>query len=59
MRGDLDIPWGWGRSIGEDLEIGEEGFERMIVTLQSLHHSSIGYQHVRTQIGLTKKAKFL
>jgi hypothetical protein len=31
----------------------------MIVTLQSLHHGSVGYQHVHTRIGLTKKAKFL
>jgi hypothetical protein len=31
----------------------------MIVTLQSLHHGSTGCQHVRTHIGLTKKAKFL
>jgi hypothetical protein len=28
----------------------------MIVTLQSLHHDSVCYQHVRTQVGLTKKA---
>jgi hypothetical protein len=28
----------------------------MIVTLQSLHHGSIGYQYARTQVGLTKKA---
>jgi hypothetical protein len=27
----------------------------MIVTLQSLHHGSVGYQHVRTLVGLTKK----
>jgi hypothetical protein len=31
----------------------------MIVTLQSLHHGSVGYQHMRTQIGIAKKAKFL
>jgi hypothetical protein len=28
----------------------------MIVTLQSLHHGSVGYQHVRTRVDLTKKA---
>jgi hypothetical protein len=43
-----DLPRGSGRSIGGDLNAGEEGFEQMIVTLQSLHHSSVGYQHVRT-----------
>jgi hypothetical protein len=31
----------------------------MIVTLKSLHHDSVGYQHVRTRIGVAKKAKFL
>jgi hypothetical protein len=39
---------GRGRSIGGDLDIGEEGSEQMIVTLQSLHHDSDGYQHVCT-----------
>jgi uncharacterized protein YqiB (DUF1249 family) len=29
---------------------------RMIVTLQSLYHDSIGYQHVRTRVDFTKKA---
>jgi hypothetical protein len=33
--------------------------EQMIVTLQSLHHGSVGYQYVHTQIGLAKKARFL
>jgi hypothetical protein len=28
----------------------------MIVTLQSLHHGSVGYQHVRILVDLTKKA---
>jgi hypothetical protein len=32
---------------------------RPIETLQSLHHSFVGYQHVHTRVGLTKKAKFL
>jgi hypothetical protein len=54
-----DLQWGWGRSTGRDLGIGEEGSEQMIVPLQSLHHDSIGYQHVRTQIGFAEKAKFL
>jgi hypothetical protein len=56
MRLVLDVPWGRGRLIGEDLDIGEKDFEQMIVTLQSLHHGSIGYQHVRTRVGLAKKA---
>ncbi len=42
--------------IGGDLDVGEEGSEPMIVTLQSLHHGSVGYQHVRTRVDLTKKA---
>jgi hypothetical protein len=46
------------RSIGGELDVGEESFEQTIVTLQSLHHGSISYQHVRTWVGLTKKAKF-
>jgi hypothetical protein len=48
--------WGRGRSIGGDLDVGEEGSEQMIITLQSLHHDFIGYQHVHTQVDLTKKA---
>jgi hypothetical protein len=32
---------GRGRSIGGDLDVGEEGSEQTIVTLQSLHHSSV------------------
>jgi hypothetical protein len=43
-----DLPRGRGRSIGGDLDIGEEGSEQMIVTLQSLHHDSISYQRVHT-----------
>jgi hypothetical protein len=47
---------GRGRSIGGDLDVGEEGSEQTIVTLQSLHHSSVVSQHVRTRVSLTKKA---
>jgi hypothetical protein len=54
-----DLPQGRCVSIHGHLDIGEEGSEQMIVSLQSLHHGSVGYQHMRTQIGLTKKAKFL
>jgi hypothetical protein len=44
----LDLSRGRGRSAGGDLDIGAEGLEQMIVTLQSLHHWSIGYQHACT-----------
>jgi hypothetical protein len=54
-----DQPRGRGRSIGRDLNIGEEGSEQNIETLQSLHHGSVGYQHTHTRVGLAKKAKFL
>jgi hypothetical protein len=54
-----DLLRGRGRSIGGDLDIGEEGSEQTIITLQSLHYSSVGYQYMRTRISLTKKAKFL
>jgi hypothetical protein len=43
-----DLPRGRGRSIGGDLNVGEEGFEQTIVTLQSLHHGFVGYQYVCT-----------
>jgi hypothetical protein len=43
-----DLSRGRGRSIGGDLDVGEEGFEQTIVTLQSLHHNPVGYQHTRT-----------
>jgi hypothetical protein len=43
-----DLPRGRGRSIGGNLNIGEEGSEQTIVTLQSLHHGSVDYQHART-----------
>jgi hypothetical protein len=51
-----DLLRGRGRPIGGDLDIGEEGSEKTIVTLQSLHHGSDGYQHTRTWVCLTKKA---
>jgi hypothetical protein len=35
-------------SVGGDLNVGEEGSEQTIVTLQSLHHDLVGYQHART-----------
>jgi hypothetical protein len=50
-----DLPRGRDRSIGGDLNISEKGSKQMIITMQSLHHVSVGYQHVRTQVDLTKK----
>jgi hypothetical protein len=50
-----DLLRGKGRPIGV-LDDGEEGSEQTIVTLQSVHHDSVGYQHVHTQVYLTKKA---
>jgi hypothetical protein len=43
-----DLPRGRGRSIGGDLDVGEEVSKQTIVTLQSLHHDPVGYQHMRT-----------
>jgi hypothetical protein len=49
--------------IGGDLDVGEEGSEQMIVTLQSLHHGSLGHQEglslqvqLRTQARIGKNA---
>jgi hypothetical protein len=55
-----DLPRGTGKSIGGDLDVDDEGSEqRRFEPEQSLHHGSVGYQPVRTQIGLAKKAMFL
>jgi hypothetical protein len=54
-----DLLRGRDRSVGGDLDVGEDDYEQMIVILQSLHYDFVGYQHVHTQVGLTKKAKFL
>jgi hypothetical protein len=44
-------------SIGGDLNIDDEGSKQCwFEPVQSLHHCSVGYQPVRTRIGLTKKA---
>jgi hypothetical protein len=45
--------------VNEDLNVGEEGSEQTIITLQSLHYGFVGYQYTRTRVGLTKNAKFL
>jgi hypothetical protein len=55
-----DLSRGMGKSIGGDLDVDDEGFEqRRFEPVQSLHHGSVGYQPVHTQIGLTKKAMSL
>jgi hypothetical protein len=51
-----DLPRGRGRSISGDLDVGEEGSKQTIVTVQSLHHNSVGYQHTRTRVDLNMKA---
>jgi hypothetical protein len=43
-----DLLRGRGRSIGGDLDVGEEGSEQTIMSFQSLCHGSVGYQYVRT-----------
>jgi hypothetical protein len=56
----LDLPRGTGKSIGGDLKVDDEGSEQhQFKPVQSLHHGSVGYQPVHTQIGLTKKAMSL
>jgi hypothetical protein len=48
------------KSIGGDLDVDDKGSEqRWFEPVQSLHHSSVGYQPMRTWIGLGKKAMSL
>jgi hypothetical protein len=55
-----DLPRGTGKSIGGDLDVDDErSKQRRFEPVQSLHHGSVGYQLMHTQIGLTKKAMFL
>jgi hypothetical protein len=55
-----DLLRGMGKSIDGDLDVDEGGSEqRQFEPVQSLHHGSIGYQPVCTQIGLAKKAMSL
>jgi hypothetical protein len=55
-----DLPRDMDKSIDGDLDVDDEGFEqRRFEPMQSLHHGSVGYQPVRTQIGLAKKAMSL
>jgi hypothetical protein len=51
-----DLLRGTGKSIDGDLDVDDEGSEQYrFEPVQSLHHSSVGYQPVRTRIGLAKK----
>jgi hypothetical protein len=55
-----DPPRGMGKLIGGVLDIDDEGSEqRLFEPMQSLHHDSVGYQPMHTQIGLAKKAMSL
>jgi hypothetical protein len=55
-----DLPRGTGISIGGYLDVDDEGSEqRRFEPVQSVHHSSVGYQPMCTRIGLTKKAMSL
>jgi hypothetical protein len=55
-----DLPRGMGRLIGGDLDVDDEGSEQhRFEPVQSLHHGSIGYQPMRTWIGLAKKSMSL
>jgi hypothetical protein len=55
-----DLSRGTVKSVGGDLDVDDEGFEQhRFEPVQSLHHGSVGYQPVRTQIGLAKKATSL
>jgi hypothetical protein len=55
-----DLLRGTGKSIGGDLNVDDEGSEqRRFKPVQLLHHGSVGYQPVHTQIGLAKKAMSL
>jgi hypothetical protein len=49
------LPRDRGRSIGGDLDIGEEGSKRTIVTLQLLHHGSIGCHTHRHKLALPRR----
>jgi hypothetical protein len=56
----LNLLRGTCKSIGGDLDVDDEGSEqRRFEPVQSLHHGSVGYQPVHTQIGLAKKAMSL
>jgi hypothetical protein len=55
-----DLSRGTVKSVGGDLDVDDEGSEQhRFEPVQSLHHGFVGYQPVRTQIGLAKKATSL
>jgi hypothetical protein len=55
-----DLLRGTDKSIGGDLDVDDAGSEqRRFEPVQSLHHGSVGYQLMRTRIGLVKKAMSL
>jgi hypothetical protein len=55
-----DLSRGMDKSIGGDLDVDDKGSEqRQFKPVQSLHHGSVGYQPLRTRIGLAKKTMSL
>jgi hypothetical protein len=55
-----DFLRGTGKSIGGILDVDDEGSKQhRFKPVQSLHHVSVGYQPVRTRIGLAMKAMSL
>jgi hypothetical protein len=50
------LPRGTGKLIGGDLDVDDEGSEQgQFEPVQPLHHGTVGYQPMRTRIGLAKK----
>jgi hypothetical protein len=50
-----DIPRGRGKLIVEDLDIDDEGSEKNIEPLHSLHHCSVGYQSMQHELTSPKR----
>jgi hypothetical protein len=51
MRGwGPDLPRRRGNSIGEDLDLDDEGSEQNFEPLHSLHHCSVGYQSMKQEL---------
>jgi hypothetical protein len=46
----LDLPGGWGKLIGGDLNVDDEGSKQNFEPLQSLYHCSVGYQSVQHEL---------
>jgi hypothetical protein len=57
------VPIFWevqGKSIGGDFDVDDERSKQYrFEPVQSLHHGTVGYQPMRTRIGLAKKAMSL